>query len=247
MNKLKNKSLLLKTSGVIAIFIILGALFNAIDTNRFNAEKHPLFVLKLQDQNDSKITYLGLGYKIVFYPGVSPTEPLKESNSKKGSWFMDFKKPDENNRAHIKKIETIDDFYNTELTKDYDIRKLPKDYKPQAEIATDFIELAKVNDFLKKRQDNKSSFIRTAAITVEGDWVFKDVLYYAPTNQLLVVIDNSRDEFSRSEDKKIFLVKYDNTEIHQNNNSKIWVVYQGDRYKPESSSYESLFILSIAK
>ena len=62
--------------------------------NILSTGHEPECCIKTVSQDGGKVTYWGLGYKVVRYVGVSPDEPY-ESNIgvKMGSWFMKYEKP----------------------------------------------------------------------------------------------------------------------------------------------------------
>ena len=90
----------MKKKGLIIIISVLLILFIAslitkyIDTANVSTGHEPECCIKIVSRDGGKITYWGLGYKVVRYVGVSPKEPY-ESNIgvKMGSWFMNYEKP----------------------------------------------------------------------------------------------------------------------------------------------------------
>ena len=55
----------------------------------------PKYVIKTISYNGEKVTYWGLGYKVIRYVGVSPKEPFKNNiGVKYGSWFMKYELED---------------------------------------------------------------------------------------------------------------------------------------------------------
>lgn len=90
----------------IAIFLILliigGFITNYADSGRVSTGQEPKYCIKVVSNDGSKVTYWGLGYKVVRYVGVSPNEPY-ESNIgvKMGNWFMKYELP----KADIIEIE----------------------------------------------------------------------------------------------------------------------------------------------
>lgn len=248
----KSKKTLIGAIAFVVVLTILGLLFNIIDTKRVEEGEKPIFTINIYNQDGSKITYWGLGYKVISYPGVSPLEPFKSTESKKGSWFMKFDKLNsEKETKHSNRIDSIDKFYSISLTRNNDIRNLPKEYKMEDALKdgvyVNSISLDKAEDFLKDYRNEKSVYLRTARTTKEGELVILDVLYYSPTEQLLVVIDNSRDNYASDEGERIFLIEYSSTTIIENGNSKRWVMYGGDKYNPLVSDYTSLVINEIEK
>jgi len=88
---MKNKKVWIISIVIIAILIVLGFIANYIDKGRVSTGHEPRFTIKITTDGGNKITYWGLGYKIVRYPSVSPNEPFKNSlGTKMGSWFMKY-------------------------------------------------------------------------------------------------------------------------------------------------------------
>ena len=81
----------------LILLIIVGIITNYADSGRVSTGHEPKYCIKVVSNDGSKVTYWGLGYKVVRYVGVSPNEPY-ESNigAKMGSWFMDYELPKSN-------------------------------------------------------------------------------------------------------------------------------------------------------
>ena len=79
---------------VLVVLIIASLITKYIDTANVSTGHEPECCIKIVSQDGGKVTYWGLGYKVVRYVGVSPNEPY-ESNIgvKMGSWFMNYEKP----------------------------------------------------------------------------------------------------------------------------------------------------------
>ena len=76
---------------IITIFVILGLITSYIDSARVRNAVEPKYTIKIINDNGSKITYWGLGYKIIRYPSVGPNEPYKNNRGVKyGNWFMKY-------------------------------------------------------------------------------------------------------------------------------------------------------------
>ena len=126
---MKKKSLIIIL--IVLLIAILGFITKYIDKGRVATNNEPKYCIKIVSNDGNKVTYWGLGYKVIRYVGVSPKEPF-ESNIgvKMGSWLMKYELPiySEYNKNGNEKISNLDDFYNTELTNDFDIRNLGKIY-----------------------------------------------------------------------------------------------------------------------
>jgi len=90
---MKKKGLII-TICVLVVLIIASLITKYIDTANVSTGHEPECCIKIVSQDGGKVTYWGLGYKVVRYVGVSPDEPY-ESNIgvKMGSWFMKYEKP----------------------------------------------------------------------------------------------------------------------------------------------------------
>lgn len=74
---------------IIVILVVAGLITSYIDSARVRNGVEPKFAIKITTDGGNKVTYLGLGYKVIRYPSVSPNEPYKNNlGVKHGSWFM---------------------------------------------------------------------------------------------------------------------------------------------------------------
>lgn len=75
----------------LMILMIGGIITNYVDSGRVSTGHEPKYCIKIVSNNGSKVTYWGLGYKVIRYVGVSPNEPYENNiGAKMGSWFMDY-------------------------------------------------------------------------------------------------------------------------------------------------------------
>jgi len=89
---MKNKKVFIIGTIIIGILLVLTFITNYIDKGRVSTGHEPKFTIKIATEGGNKITYWGLGYKVVRYPSVSINEPFKNSlGTKMGSWFMNYK------------------------------------------------------------------------------------------------------------------------------------------------------------
>ena len=90
---MKKKGIII-TIIVLLVLIIAALVTKYIDTANVSTGHEPECCIKIVSQDGNKVTYWGLGYKVVRYVGVSPDEPY-ESNIgvKMGSWFMKYENP----------------------------------------------------------------------------------------------------------------------------------------------------------
>lgn len=74
---------------VVTLLIGFGLITSYIDSARVRNSVEPKFTIKIV--NGNKVTYIGLGYKVIRYPSISPNEPYKNNiGVKYGSWFMKY-------------------------------------------------------------------------------------------------------------------------------------------------------------
>ncbi len=117
---MKKKSLFVIIFIVIAL-IVLGIITNYIDGGRVATNNEPKCCIKIVSKDGSKVTYWGLGYKVIRYVAVSPSEPYKNNiGAKMGNWFMNYELP--LNKSIT--IEIFDQNQKVEITKLKDIGKI---------------------------------------------------------------------------------------------------------------------------
>ena len=78
--------------GIVVILLVTTALVTGYaDSARVRNSVEPVHTIKIVSEDGGKVTYWGLGYKVVRYPSVSPNEPYKNNREVKyGSWFMEY-------------------------------------------------------------------------------------------------------------------------------------------------------------
>lgn len=238
---------------LLMILIVAGIITNYIDSGRVTTGHEPKYCIKIVNNDGSKVTYWGLGYKVIRYVGVSPNEPY-ESNIgvKMGNWFMKYELPidSEFNKENNSSISNLNDFYNTELTKNRDIRNLSKEYTSfDAQKDNCFVIGAMVHndnlysEFMENYKNKKTAFIRVAQNTVEGDLILTDILYYEKSDKLYIVTDNTRDKFSAENDRIIELKEFNYISEYKNNNHLYWVLYNED-ITEENFKTDNVFVIT---
>ena len=89
------KKVLIIVAIAITLLIGTGLITSYIDGARVRNSVEPKFTIKIVTEQGKKVTYWGLGYKIIRYPSVSPNEPYKNNlGVKYGSWFMKYELKD---------------------------------------------------------------------------------------------------------------------------------------------------------
>ena len=112
----------MKKKFIIIVFIIIlllaGLVTSYIDSARVRNGVEPKFAIKIASYDGNKITYWGLGYKVIRYPAVSPKESFKSSlGVKYGSWFMKY----ELSNYDILDVELLMDGKTVKVSKTRDI------------------------------------------------------------------------------------------------------------------------------
>lgn len=231
---------------ILVVIIFVGFITSYIDSGRVTTGYEPKYCIKIISDDGSKATYWGLGYKVIRYVNVSPKESF-ESNIgvKMGSWFMKYELPKDNIT-----IKTVDDFYNTTLTQNKDIRNLSSEYSSFDAQKDNFFVIGAMahndylyNEFMENYKNKKSAFIRVAQNTAEGDLILYDILYSEKTDNLYLVKDNTRDEFATKADRKIELKEFKNIAEYKYENHLYWVLYNGN-ISDENFNTDNVFVIT---
>lgn len=249
------KRKILISLGIFAVLLVAaGFITNYADVGRVATGHEPRYCIKTVSNNGSKVTYWGLGYKVIRYVGVSPNEPYENNlGVKMGNWFMEYELPIDSDNAPETKDEilSLDDFYNTKLTKDLDIRCLGEEYSStDAQKDGCFVIGAMVHndnlyaEFMEDYKAKETAFIRVAQNTVEGDLILYDVLYYQPSGKLYLVTDNTRDKFSAQSDRSIEMQEFESIAEYEYEGRLYWIVYNGE-LTDETFQSDDVFVLSV--
>lgn len=109
------KKVLLIIGIVFAILIVIGLVTSYIDMARVRNSTEPKFTIKIVTDGGNKVTYWGLGYKVIRYPSVSPNEPYKNNRGVKyGTWFMKYE-PEEEVSVTLEDVNTkIQEYFGKE-------------------------------------------------------------------------------------------------------------------------------------
>jgi hypothetical protein len=92
---MKKKTIIITVS-LLALVVFASLFTSYIDSARVRNAVEPKYTVKIVSDNGDKITYWGLGYKVIRYPSVSPNEPYKNYRGVKyGGWFMKYELPTE--------------------------------------------------------------------------------------------------------------------------------------------------------
>ena len=110
------KKWLIITISVLLILFIASLITKYIDTANVSTGHEPECCIKIVSADGGKVTYWGLGYKVVRYVGVSPKEPYENNiGVKMGSWFMKYENPT-NAILDVKSFGTNNTFQISEKT-----------------------------------------------------------------------------------------------------------------------------------
>ena len=157
---------------------------------------------------------------------------------------------DKYNKERDIEIKNLDDFYNTELTKEKDIRNLDSEYNSfDAQKDNCFVIGAMVhndylyNEFMENYKNRKSSFVRVAQNTIEGDLILYDILYDEKNDKLYLVTDNTRDEFAEENDRKIELKQFEKISKYTYQNHLYWILYNGE-INDDNFKSDNVFIIT---
>lgn len=242
----------------ILVIMVFGVAFFLIDQSRFKKDERPLLALKRVSKDGNKVTYYGLFYKVILYPGVSPSEKFENIKDKKlVFWFQDYKKPLASSKKKVKEVKEIaikevKDFYeyldknNIKNQKEEEFKleeAKDKDYYVYQD--TEEINRSILDDFLDKYKDKKTAFLKIATPTKEGDFILYHVLYEKNANKIYVVADTTRDKHMIEKLRRVELYTLEKIEINNNQDKKELVVYEGDEYRPEISFRRSAMLTNI--
>lgn len=111
--------------------------------------------------------------------------------------------------------EKLEEFYNDSLTNGYiNITELDKDYSLEEAIKDNAVVVSNntianpdlLDNFIVNINTGKSAFLRLVETTIEGDLIITDIKYDG--NKVLIITDNTRDEFYEDSSKKISIDEY---------------------------------------
>ena len=106
---------------LFGVLVILGLMAKYVDMGRVATNNEPKYCIKIVSHYGNKITYWGLGYKVIRYPAVSPNEPYKNNlGAKMGSWFMNYKLSEYDELD----VELLEEGATIKITRTRDIEKI---------------------------------------------------------------------------------------------------------------------------
>lgn len=238
------------------VLVVVGIITSYVDSGRVTTGHEPKYCIKIVNNDENKVKYWGLGYKVIRYVEVSPNEPYENNiGVKMGNWFMKYELPIDSDfvKENNSNISNLNDFYNTKLTKNKDIRNLSKEYTSfDAQKDNCFVIGAMVHndnlydEFMENYKNKKTAFIRVAQNTVEGDLILNDILYYEKSDKLYIVTDNTRDKFLKETDRIIELKEFNYISEYENNNHLYWVLYN-ENITEENFKTNNVFVITTIK
>ena len=194
-----NKKLLIITLIFFLIIIVLASITNYVDTGRVTTGHEPKCCIKIVSYDGSKVTYWGLGYKVIRYVGVSPNEPYENNiGVKMGSWFMKYElpKPDSTENKDYsffgKVIESTANCIIVEPNEDEEERKTADKIS---------ISLGKYNDALYEIETN-------VKITYDGNIMLSDPAQINATKVEIKSADNFEILFKERQKTDSYNKKY---------------------------------------
>lgn len=118
---MKKKMIIVIGIILLVILAVLGVLAKYVDMGRVATSNEPKYCIKIVSDGGNKVTYWGLGYKVIGYPAVSPNEPYKNYlGAKMGSWFMNY----ELTGYDELEVELIEEGKTIKITKTRDIEAI---------------------------------------------------------------------------------------------------------------------------
>lgn len=151
-------------------------------------------------------------------------------------------------REDSKTISEINNFYNKNITRDKDIRKLPSNYSYDDAIKDGCFYVGAMlkneelyNEFIINYRNNKSSYIRICNSTKEGDLIINDLLFNKGSQSFYLIHDNTRDKMS--EDKKISFRKYLNMSNYTYKDRLYWILFN-EKVDDNNFNTDNVFVLA---
>lgn len=232
---------------ILIILIVAGIITNYADSGRVTTGHEPKYCIKVVSYDGSKVNYLGLGYKVIRYVGVSPNEPYENNiGTKMGSWFMKYELPESDTVeieyegktitiTDIKDIGTIENIlvnskYNNEICNGINTHKIILDndvyyikesckeiQKGNKQAIISTEDLETINNIIFNKMDNEQS--------QEAQFFYGRVV--EATASYIIVEPNEDEEERKSTDKiSISLGEYNDALYEVGTNVKI--TYNGE-------------------
>lgn len=177
----------------IIVIIIAGIITNYIDSGRVTTGHEPRCCIKIVSNGGSKITYWGLGYKIVRYVKISPNEPYENNiGVKMGNWFMKYDQPKERDIIIEYEGKTIKITNHNDINKISNILENSKYNAPICDgINTHKISIDNEIYYLKEsckqiQKEDKQSAITQEDLNTILEIIKKNQKYGGGKNKLLV-------------------------------------------------------------
>lgn len=241
------KKVLIIISIVLFILFILGLITSYKDNVRVRAGIEPKYVIKLVNDKDLKIIYIGLGYKVIRYVDVNPYGPFGENDSfKYGSWFMSYKKSEKLD------INEIQDYINNyfETVKDEDLNNYSYSYVDESKNKV----IVGLVDNSKEKQEQfirnvftsccGSKYIETINTFsyiefIESNDTFKGKVIENNSSSILVEVTNKCKSFKNGDKVLVHISNYEQKNIVYEKDMILTIKFNGmiqETYPPQISS-----------
>lgn len=209
----------------------------------------------IKDEQEIKVEDLKIGdyVEIEFYGNIAETYPAKIKDVSEIK-FLSNQEYKEKESELKDEASLIYNFYTQEITAKYKIlTEIGADYSSQDAIQDNCFVVIRTNkiynenlytEFMQKYQNKEFAFIRLVKTTIEGDPIIYDIKYDNVTNKIVVIYDNTRDEFASEENKVRTIDEYENISEYHYNEKTYLVAYNGE-LNDEKFSTGELMIIAI--
>lgn len=196
---------------LVVLLLVLAMETSYIDSARVRNGVEPTCAIKTVSEDGNKVTYWGLGYKVIRYPSVSPNEPYENNRGVKyGSWFMKYELPTDETKNNIN-------------VKDLDISLSFANYTDANEI------------YFGALNKDKFSIDSVKHLPVYKFDTLTDLEQFKNTFKNILTLDNGWDEVASFSDT---VSKYDDTFFKENT---LMLVYVGANNSTHRFGVNSVF------
>lgn len=243
------KKVLIIISIVLFILFVLGLITSFKDNARVRDGIEPKYVFKIVNDKELKVTYIGLGYKVIRYVDVNPYGPFGENDSfKYGSWFMSYKKPEKID------IEEIQEYINNYLenAKDEDLNNYAYSYVDESKnkVIVGLVDNSKE----KQEQFIRNVFTRCCGSKYietintfsfiefnESNDTFKGKVIENNYSSILVEVTNKCNSFKKGDKVLVHIPNYEYKNIVYEKDMILTISFNGliqETYPPQISSID---------
>lgn len=233
---------------VLIILIIIGLVTSFKDNARVRAGIEPKYTFKFISEGGSKVTYVGLGYKVVRYVGVSPYEPFGLSdNYKFGSWFMIYENPDkeiilleeiqeyindylENNKYYNYSYSFVDESKNKVI-----VGLVDNSSKEQDKFISDVFSSCCGSKYINNLKDNNYIEFK------ESKEVFKGKVIENKNGSIIVKVVDDNSSFNKGDKVVVHDLSYKEKNIQYSKDMILTITFNGfieETYPPQISAVD---------